>query len=193
MENRFGGLEEMMRKLLEMQSKTPPTVPMANPNQELIRIPLVESKRKEIRWEGVRRGEFLSSKATSWGSDKGGSRFLDEGTIRRKFFGGGGRVADHYGRHFRQGEWAISEGRGQEPHSRALIMGRTGFSDGGIVGRECMVEVVGWPTTMGDLLGKRSGRLEDGDKPSHGDRVMLGRWKKGGISNLDTWGKYGGL
>ncbi|KAH0468957.1 hypothetical protein IEQ34_002189 [Dendrobium chrysotoxum] len=41
-------LEEMMRKLMEMRSKTPPTVPIVNPNQNLIRIPLAESKGKEI-------------------------------------------------------------------------------------------------------------------------------------------------
>ncbi|KAH0467739.1 hypothetical protein IEQ34_002772 [Dendrobium chrysotoxum] len=46
-------LEEMMRKLMKMQSKTPPTIPIANPNQDLIRIPLVEYKGKEIG-----RGEF---------------------------------------------------------------------------------------------------------------------------------------
>ncbi|KAH0453966.1 hypothetical protein IEQ34_018290 [Dendrobium chrysotoxum] len=32
---------------MEMQSKTPLVVPIANPNQDLIGIPLVESKREE--------------------------------------------------------------------------------------------------------------------------------------------------
>ncbi|KAH0467521.1 hypothetical protein IEQ34_004759 [Dendrobium chrysotoxum] len=51
MKRRFGGLEEMMRKLMEMQSKTPLAVPITNPNQDLIEIPFVEFKRKEIRGE----------------------------------------------------------------------------------------------------------------------------------------------
>ncbi|KAH0466830.1 hypothetical protein IEQ34_004068 [Dendrobium chrysotoxum] len=41
-------LKEMMKKLMEIRSKTPPTIPITNPNQDLIRIPLVESKGKEI-------------------------------------------------------------------------------------------------------------------------------------------------
>ncbi|KAH0461164.1 hypothetical protein IEQ34_008739 [Dendrobium chrysotoxum] len=51
MESRFGGLEEMLKKLIEMQSKTPPAVPIANPNHDLIGIPLAKSKGKEIGWE----------------------------------------------------------------------------------------------------------------------------------------------
>ncbi|KAL0909704.1 hypothetical protein M5K25_020595 [Dendrobium thyrsiflorum] len=35
-------------KLIEMQTKTPPTIPRANPQNDLTRIPLVESKVKEI-------------------------------------------------------------------------------------------------------------------------------------------------
>ncbi|KAL0924610.1 hypothetical protein M5K25_005454 [Dendrobium thyrsiflorum] len=41
-------LEETMRKLMEMRCKTPPTVPIANLNQELIGISLAEYKGKEI-------------------------------------------------------------------------------------------------------------------------------------------------
>ncbi|KAI0497768.1 hypothetical protein KFK09_021003 [Dendrobium nobile] len=44
-------LEKMMKKLMDMQSKIPPTVPIANLNQDLIGIPLAESKRKEIERE----------------------------------------------------------------------------------------------------------------------------------------------
>ncbi|KAH0466897.1 hypothetical protein IEQ34_004135 [Dendrobium chrysotoxum] len=51
MESRFGELEEMMRKLMEIQFKTPLAVPIANPNQDLTGIPLAESKRKEIKRE----------------------------------------------------------------------------------------------------------------------------------------------
>ncbi|KAH0465138.1 hypothetical protein IEQ34_005241 [Dendrobium chrysotoxum] len=63
MESRFERLEEMMRKLIEMQSKTPLTVPIANPNQDLIRIPLVESKGKKSGQEFNE--ESFSSKTTS--------------------------------------------------------------------------------------------------------------------------------
>ncbi|KAH0460331.1 hypothetical protein IEQ34_010994 [Dendrobium chrysotoxum] len=41
-------LEEMIMKLLEMQSKTSLVVQMANSNQDLTKIPLAESKGKEI-------------------------------------------------------------------------------------------------------------------------------------------------
>ncbi|KAH0449181.1 hypothetical protein IEQ34_022981 [Dendrobium chrysotoxum] len=44
---------------------------------------------------------------------------------------------------------------------------------------------------MGGLSGKGNGRPEEGDELSHGDRVMQGVWKKGGIPTLDTRGKYG--
>ncbi|KAL0913627.1 hypothetical protein M5K25_017105 [Dendrobium thyrsiflorum] len=48
MKNRLGRLEEMMRKLMEMQSKYPLAVLIANPNQILTGIPLAESKGKGI-------------------------------------------------------------------------------------------------------------------------------------------------
>ncbi|KAH0453936.1 hypothetical protein IEQ34_018260 [Dendrobium chrysotoxum] len=48
MESRFGGMKEMMRKLIEIQSKTPPAVSSANPHHDLIEIPLAESKGKKI-------------------------------------------------------------------------------------------------------------------------------------------------
>ncbi|KAL0903410.1 hypothetical protein M5K25_027789 [Dendrobium thyrsiflorum] len=51
LDKRFGGRKEMMRMLIEMQSKTPPTVLIVNPNNDLIRIYLAESKGKEIRRE----------------------------------------------------------------------------------------------------------------------------------------------
>ncbi|KAH0452531.1 hypothetical protein IEQ34_019830 [Dendrobium chrysotoxum] len=47
-ESRFGGIEEMLRKLMKMQSKTPSVVPIANPNLESTGIPAVESKGKEV-------------------------------------------------------------------------------------------------------------------------------------------------
>ncbi|KAH0470102.1 hypothetical protein IEQ34_001660 [Dendrobium chrysotoxum] len=100
----------MMRKHLEMQSKTPLVVPMANPNQDLTGIPLTESKRKEIGQEEFNEESFFHQEPPTEALIRGGSGFLDEGTARRKFFGGGRRVADHYGRHFGQGKWAIREG-----------------------------------------------------------------------------------
>ncbi|KAH0466339.1 hypothetical protein IEQ34_006442 [Dendrobium chrysotoxum] len=45
---RFWRLEEMTTKLIEMQSKTPLEVLMANPNHKLSEIPLAQSKGKEI-------------------------------------------------------------------------------------------------------------------------------------------------
>ncbi|PKU59082.1 hypothetical protein MA16_Dca027936 [Dendrobium catenatum] len=56
MESRFRRLEQMMRKLVEMQSKTPLAVLIADPNQDLIRIPLAESKGKEIGREEFEEG-----------------------------------------------------------------------------------------------------------------------------------------
>ncbi|KAH0458464.1 hypothetical protein IEQ34_013779 [Dendrobium chrysotoxum] len=38
----------MMRKLMEIRSKSPLMVPIANPNQDLIGNPLAESQGKEI-------------------------------------------------------------------------------------------------------------------------------------------------
>ncbi|KAH0458652.1 hypothetical protein IEQ34_011466 [Dendrobium chrysotoxum] len=58
MEIRFSGLEEM-RKLMEMQSKTPQGVPIANLNQDLIGIPMAKSKGKEIRQEEFDKESFF--------------------------------------------------------------------------------------------------------------------------------------
>ncbi|PKU84450.1 hypothetical protein MA16_Dca002963 [Dendrobium catenatum] len=44
----------MLRKLMEMQSKTPLVVLIAKPNQDLIGIPLAESKGKEIGRSSLR-------------------------------------------------------------------------------------------------------------------------------------------
>ncbi|PKU59885.1 hypothetical protein MA16_Dca028265 [Dendrobium catenatum] len=68
---------------------------------------------------------------------RGGSGFTDERPARRKFFCGGGRVTDHYGRHFEQEECVITEGGGQKPPLRTPIRGGIGFSGGGTAGREC--------------------------------------------------------
>ncbi|KAH0460167.1 hypothetical protein IEQ34_010830 [Dendrobium chrysotoxum] len=135
MENRFRRVEEMLRRLLEMQTKTLLGVPMANPNQNLTEIPLADSKGNEIGQEEFDEGSFFHQEPSLGAPIRGGSIFLDERTTKRKSFGRGGRAVDHYERHFGQGEWAIGGG-GQEPPSRAPIRGGIGLSDGGTVGRE---------------------------------------------------------
>ncbi|KAH0451569.1 hypothetical protein IEQ34_018868 [Dendrobium chrysotoxum] len=113
-DSKFSIMEEMLRRLLEMQTKTSRVVPMANPNQDLIGIPLAESKRKEIRQEEFDEGSFFHQEPPPIAPTRGGSGFLDEGTTKIKSFGGGGRVADHYERHFGQGKPLIREGGGQD-------------------------------------------------------------------------------
>ncbi|KAL0922733.1 hypothetical protein M5K25_006746 [Dendrobium thyrsiflorum] len=53
-ENDVEIMEEMLRKLMEMQFKTPLTGPIAKPNQDLTKIPLAESKGREIRRSSMR-------------------------------------------------------------------------------------------------------------------------------------------
>ncbi|KAL0905641.1 hypothetical protein M5K25_024077 [Dendrobium thyrsiflorum] len=53
MENRLG-MVEMLRKLMEMQFETLPTVPIVKPNQDLTGILLDESKGKEIGRSSIR-------------------------------------------------------------------------------------------------------------------------------------------
>ncbi|KAH0451642.1 hypothetical protein IEQ34_018941 [Dendrobium chrysotoxum] len=104
MESRFGRLKELMRKLMEMQSKTPLAIPITNPNQDLTRFPLAESKRKEIGQEEFDEESFFHQEPPPRALIRAGSRFLNGGTARRKFYGGGGEVVDHYGRHFESRE-----------------------------------------------------------------------------------------
>ncbi|KAH0434366.1 hypothetical protein IEQ34_026840 [Dendrobium chrysotoxum] len=51
MESRLGGIEKMIKKLMEMQSKAPTAAPIANPQHNLTGVPLTESKGKEIGHE----------------------------------------------------------------------------------------------------------------------------------------------
>ncbi|KAH0466043.1 hypothetical protein IEQ34_006146 [Dendrobium chrysotoxum] len=62
-------LEEMMRKLMEMRSKIPPTVLITNPNQNLIRIPLAKSKGKEIGLINRHIRSFILISILNFGSD----------------------------------------------------------------------------------------------------------------------------
>ncbi|KAH0459130.1 hypothetical protein IEQ34_011944 [Dendrobium chrysotoxum] len=110
MENRFGGLEEKIRKLLDMQSKTPPAVLMANLNQDLTGIPLAESKGKEIGREEFNDENFFHQEPSPGTPIRGRSGFPNEGTVMREFFGGDSRMVDHYERHLGQGEWPLEEG-----------------------------------------------------------------------------------
>ncbi|KAH0465216.1 hypothetical protein IEQ34_005319 [Dendrobium chrysotoxum] len=135
-EHRFGRLEEMMKKLIEMKSKTPLVVLMANPNHNLIEIPLAEFKGKEIGLEEFEEESFFHQEPPPGDPVRCRSGFSDVGTIRRKFYDGGGKMADHYVRRFRQREWAIIEGEGRKPPPRASIKDGIGFLDGGIIGRE---------------------------------------------------------
>ncbi|KAL0924919.1 hypothetical protein M5K25_005779 [Dendrobium thyrsiflorum] len=124
-------MEEMLRRLFEMQTKTSLVVPMPNPNQDLIEIPLAESKGKEIDQEEFDEGSFFHQDPPPRALISGGLGFLDDGTTKEKSFGGGGKAADHYERHFGQGESAIGEGGGQAPPLWASIRGIIGLLDGG--------------------------------------------------------------
>ncbi|KAL0928511.1 hypothetical protein M5K25_000395 [Dendrobium thyrsiflorum] len=128
-------MEEMLRRLLEMQTKTSLVVPMANLNQDLTGIPLAESKGREIGQEEFDEGSFFHQKTPPMALIRSGSGCLDERTTKMKSFGGGSRAADHYERHCGQGEPLIGEGGGQEPHPRAQIRGGIGLVNGGTTGR----------------------------------------------------------
>ncbi|KAH0455679.1 hypothetical protein IEQ34_015711 [Dendrobium chrysotoxum] len=91
MESRFGGLKEMMRKLMEMQSKTPLAIPIANPNQNLTEIPLAKSKGKDIEREEFNEESFFQKEPPPRATIRGGSKFLDGRIARREVSGGGVR------------------------------------------------------------------------------------------------------
>ncbi|KAH0470131.1 hypothetical protein IEQ34_001689 [Dendrobium chrysotoxum] len=93
-------LEEMMRKLMEMRSKIPPTVPIANPNQDLIGIPLAESKRNEIRREEFDEKSSFHQVPPLRAPRRGEIGFLDGEIARKEFYCGGGGVVNYYGRLF---------------------------------------------------------------------------------------------
>ncbi|KAH0467767.1 hypothetical protein IEQ34_002800 [Dendrobium chrysotoxum] len=110
MESRFEGMEEMMRKLIEIQSKTPPAVPIANPHHDLTGILLAESKWKDIGREEFDEESSFHQKSPPRAPIRGGIRVLDGGITGREFYGGGGRVTNHYERPFGHGQWTIGEG-----------------------------------------------------------------------------------
>ncbi|KAH0450591.1 hypothetical protein IEQ34_021283 [Dendrobium chrysotoxum] len=80
MESPFGGIEEVLRKLMNMQSKTPPVVPITDPNQDLIGIPLAKSKGKEIGRKGFNEESFFHQEPPPRAPIKGGSGFPEEET-----------------------------------------------------------------------------------------------------------------
>ncbi|KAH0460244.1 hypothetical protein IEQ34_010907 [Dendrobium chrysotoxum] len=90
----------MMRKLMEIQSKTQLAILITNPNQDLTGIPLAESKGKVIEQEEFDDKSFFHQEIPPRALIRGGIGFADGGTTRREFCGGGGWVADHYGRPF---------------------------------------------------------------------------------------------
>ncbi|KAH0454581.1 hypothetical protein IEQ34_016505 [Dendrobium chrysotoxum] len=69
----------MIRKLMEMQSKTPLAVLIANSNQDLTGIPLVESKENEIRLDEFDEESLFHQEPPPRSLIRGKSRFLDEG------------------------------------------------------------------------------------------------------------------
>ncbi|KAH0453927.1 hypothetical protein IEQ34_018251 [Dendrobium chrysotoxum] len=118
MESRFGRIQEMLRRLMKLQSKTPSVVPITNPNQDLTGILLAEYKEKEIRRKGYDEESFIHQEPPPRASIKGGSRFPKEEIARRELCGG---VVNHYGRHFGQEEWPTGDGGGQdEPWDRVM-------------------------------------------------------------------------
>ncbi|KAH0461161.1 hypothetical protein IEQ34_008736 [Dendrobium chrysotoxum] len=95
MESRFGGMEEMLRKLIEMQSKTPLTIPIANPHHDVTKIPLDESKEKEIGKEEFNEKSFFHHEPPPRALVRGGIGFPDGEIAGIEFCGGGGGVTDH--------------------------------------------------------------------------------------------------
>ncbi|KAL0911587.1 hypothetical protein M5K25_019741 [Dendrobium thyrsiflorum] len=148
----------MMRKLLEMQSKTSPVVPKTNSNQDLTRIPTAESKGKKIGRKGSDEKSFFHQEPSPRAPIKGGLGFLEGGTAMREFCGGGGKMADHYGRHFGQEEWATEDGGGQtKPWDRVM--------------QEQIEEKVKFPTSL------YRGNMEGSRQPLHWRwKKLLGRW-----------------
>ncbi|KAI0499967.1 hypothetical protein KFK09_018175 [Dendrobium nobile] len=156
MESRLGGMEEKKLKLIEMQSKTSPTILITNPNQDCTGIPLTKTKGKEIGREKFNDDSFFHQEPPFKASIRCESGFLDWGGVgaaKRKFFGGGGRMANHYGMHFGQWEWAI-KGGDQEPPPRGPIRDVIGFSDGGTKGREFCGEGGGVTNHYGRSFGQ---------------------------------------
>ncbi|KAH0458993.1 hypothetical protein IEQ34_011807 [Dendrobium chrysotoxum] len=113
MKSQFGGSEEMMRKLMEMQSKTLLAILIANPNKYLIEIPLAKSKEKEIEQKKFDEESFFYQEPPHRALIRSIFGFSDGGTTMREFGGGGDRVTKHYGSHFEQGKWAIGDGEGR--------------------------------------------------------------------------------
>ncbi|KAH0463137.1 hypothetical protein IEQ34_007719 [Dendrobium chrysotoxum] len=101
-----------MRKLMEMRSKIPLTVSIANPNQDMIGIPLAKSKRKEIGREEFGEKSCFHLESPPRAPRRGEIGFLDGGAAGKEFYCGGGGVVDYYGRLFGQGEWMIGGGGG---------------------------------------------------------------------------------
>ncbi|KAH0459214.1 hypothetical protein IEQ34_012028 [Dendrobium chrysotoxum] len=80
MESRLGGMEEMIKRLMGMQSKAPTAFPIANPQHDLTRVPLVEWKGKEIEREEFDKASFFHKEPPLGALRRGRSGFSDERT-----------------------------------------------------------------------------------------------------------------
>ncbi|KAH0457679.1 hypothetical protein IEQ34_012994 [Dendrobium chrysotoxum] len=96
-----------------MRSKIPPTIPIASPNQDLIGIPLAESKGKEIGREEFDEKSSFHQEPPPRTPRRRERGFSDGGTAGREFYCESDGVVGHYGRLFGHGEWTIREGGGR--------------------------------------------------------------------------------
>ncbi|KAL0918098.1 hypothetical protein M5K25_010088 [Dendrobium thyrsiflorum] len=79
------GVEEMIRKLVEMQSKTPLTIPTTNLHHDSVEIPLAESKGNEIGREKFDEESSFHQEPPSRVSLRGVIGFLERGTQEGSF------------------------------------------------------------------------------------------------------------
>ncbi|KAL0905627.1 hypothetical protein M5K25_024062 [Dendrobium thyrsiflorum] len=86
MGSRLGGLEEMIKKLIEMQSQAPPTAPITNPHHDLTGGPVAESKGKEIGREEFDEESSFHQDPPPRAPIRGGIGVSEEGTTRRELY-----------------------------------------------------------------------------------------------------------
>ncbi|KAL0915264.1 hypothetical protein M5K25_015667 [Dendrobium thyrsiflorum] len=82
MESQLGRLGEMIKKFMEMQSKAPSAIQIAKPQHDLTRVPLTESKGKEIGWEEFGEVSFFHQEPSPGAPRRGGFGFPNEGARR---------------------------------------------------------------------------------------------------------------
>ncbi|KAH0464601.1 hypothetical protein IEQ34_007387 [Dendrobium chrysotoxum] len=79
MKSRFGGIEKMIKKLMEMQPQAPPLVPIANPNHNLTWGPLAKSNGKEIEREEFDKESSFHQEPPPRAPIRGGIEFSEGG------------------------------------------------------------------------------------------------------------------